>query len=319
MNLDEIFETYKAKGTLTLDYVPESWFPNEIQVPTRFLHDGMYVTGAFSVRIKVLDNGRAPQFYESSAHFRPDNNPERTFLAPGDIPAGSFLFPDDIFKAEPWQYDRDPVTGKPTNDQGRNAMFSFTLPRGYMFDFDRYRYVKFKVWIRGDVNELKDNGDKTNVIDATGGAYRGYRIMWPRIRYTNWGPDQPNNPYGDGDNWEWKPGWKSGNNNDFARYTIPNANINSGWTEFTIDTGDLNNLDTQASDPSLKGRIMNQQHNRGDLLPAGFWDRNNRYDQYHNRTICINMGGERGINPNPHFPNTKIWYYFADFRLSKTP
>ena len=126
---------------------------------------------------------------------------------------------------------------------------------------------------------------------------------------TPWGPDSPNNPYGVGDNWEWKPGWKSGNNIDFARFTIPNAAINANWHEFTIDTGDLNNLDTNAADPSLKGRIMNQKHDRTNLLPPGFWNVNNLYDQYHNRTICVNFGAERDINPNPHYPGTKIWLH----------
>jgi len=105
-----------------------------------------------------------------------------------------------------------------------------------------------------------------------------------------WGPDQGNNPFGSGDNWEWKP-------DDRDRYRIPEASVNANWYEMTIDM-------KQVTD-----KIMAQNHSAPYNTPAN--------GHYHSRNICINMNGENG--PNPYNPTGKITYYFTDVRLCKNP
>ncbi len=270
MSLDTIFKPYVANGVV--QHVPEAWFPESSLLDPRFLHGGEVVTNSFFVNLDL--NRYAPV---------------------SEVPSPEAVNnPDKVYKIIPRVLRND--QNQPNNDFGRNATFSFTLPRGYMYDFDRYRYVKVKVYIKGGA-EL--NGD---IINGSGGAYRNYRVLWPRVRYTFWGSDDPNNPYGNGDGWEWKPGWQSNEIRDKAMYTVPYSNVNTSWYEVTMDM------------QQVKDRLMNQDHD-ASRVPAGF----PRKGHYHSRNLCINLGAELGSNPNPHNPATPIVYYFADFRLSKTP
>jgi hypothetical protein len=112
-----------------------------------------------------------------------------------------------------------------------------------------------------------------------------------------WGPDQGNNPFGSGDQWEWKP-------TDRGAYTVPAANVNVGWTEFTIDM--VNGVGSgDGNGPVSKAKA--QDH------VASF---NPQKGHYHYRNICFSLGGEQGVNP--YNPPTPIVYYFADVRLSKS-
>ncbi|MDR2040007.1 MAG: DUF4998 domain-containing protein [Bacteroidales bacterium] len=221
-----------------VELVDESWYPAEAPIDIQLLHPGNVQTSSFNVSVDYpAATGEVPN--------------------PGDI-----TNPDKVYKVAPIN---------------RNATFSFTLPKEYMYDFERYRYMKFKVYISGG-DEVKN------------GTYSAYRKIWPRIRYSFWGVDQGNNPYGSGDNWEWKPG------GDRDQYQVPITNVSSAWTEITIDM-------KQVTD-----KIKAQDHSESY---------NPRSGHYHSRNICINLGAEQG--PDPYNPDSPITYYFADIRLTKAP
>jgi len=170
----------------------------------------------------------------------------------------------------------------------KNMTWAFTLPKEYRFDFERYRYLKFSVYMTAPdevVNHLVGSG-----------MWGAYRQIWPRIRYSFWACDQVNNPYGSGDTWEWRPALNT--------HQVPKENINNRWTHFTIDL-------KPASD-----KIMGQNHN---TTPAS--------GHQHFRNICFSLGAEQGpsspVSKDAYSPplnsTTPLVYFFADVRLSQKP
>lgn len=225
-----------------VELVSDDWFPQEVTLDPKFLHAGQLQTSGFQV---------AMTFPASSS----------------EIPLpGSLTDAVNVLKVEA---------------QANSATFSYTLPAEYMYDFERYRYLKYKVYIKGD------NASIDSELKGDGG-YGYYRRIWPRIRYSFWGNDQGNNPYGAGDDWEWKP-------SDRAMYLIPAANVNAAWTEITVDM-------KQVTD-----KIKAQNHSET-------W--NPRSGHYHSRNICYSLSGES----SPGYSSDKpVYYYFADVRMSQTP
>jgi len=168
----------------------------------------------------------------------------------------------------------------------RNMTWAFTLPKEYRYDFEKYRYLKFSVYMTAP----------DQVVNQGTGNYGAYRQIWTRIRYSFWACDQVNNPYGSGDTWEWKP--------DKNAYMVPAANINNRWTHFTVDL-------KPASD-----KIMGQSHSSTN--PAS--------GHQHFRNICFSLGAEMGPasvgdNKDAYTPplGTPLVYFFADVRLSQKP
>jgi hypothetical protein len=224
-----------------VELIPEDWYPDEAPLDNKLVHSGKIVTNDFDV-----------EFMQQ--------------CPVADVPkVGSITNPDDVYRVSPI---------------GRNATIAWTLAKQYMYDFERYRYLKFKVYMHcEDETDVKNNG-----------PYQTYRRIWPRIRYSMWGPDQGNNPFGAGDGWEWKP-------DDRDKYKIKEENVNANWEEITIDMSQVTE------------KIMDQDHGAPYNNPAR--------GHYHSRNICLNLNGEQG--PNPYNPNGKITYYFADVRLCKNP
>jgi hypothetical protein len=56
----------------------------------------------------------------------------------GEVSTQSLSDPQSVFKVTP---------GGPTGIGGESSTFSFTLPGQYMYDFDTYRYLIFKVYL----------------------------------------------------------------------------------------------------------------------------------------------------------------------------
>lgn len=224
-----------------VEFITEDWYPNEAPMDPLLAHSGKVQTNDFDI---------------------------------------SFIFPASATDIPSPEGLTDPIRVFKVTPIGRNPTWSFTLPKEYMYDFERYRYLKFKVYINfADENDYKNNA-----------PYAVMARVWPRIRYTFWNPDNGNNPFGNGDNWEWKP-----DNRDL--YRVPEASINTNWYEITMDM-------KQVTD-----KLMNQDHGSPYNTPAR--------GHYHSRNICFSLGGENG--PNPHNPSGPITYYFGDIRLSKTP
>lgn len=224
-----------------VELIPDDWFPDEAPLDPMLVHSGRIVTVDFDVEFTY------PAAVADVPHPEAITNPDQVYMV-------------------------TPI--------GRNPTFAWTLAKQYMYDFERYRYLKFKIYMSCENEaDVKNNG-----------AYQYYMRVWPRIRYSMWGPDQGNNPFGSGDNWEWKP-----DNRD--QYRIPESSVNASWYEMTIDM-------KQVTD-----KIMAQDHGAPYNNPAR--------GHYHSRNICLNMNGENG--PNPYAPNGKITYYFTDVRLCKNP
>ena len=223
-----------------VELITEDWYPDEAPLDPMLVHSGRIVTTDFDVEFRY------------------------------GIPISEVPHPETLNEPDKVYYVA-PI--------GRNATVAWTLAKQYMYDFERYRYLKFKIYMYCE--------NEADVLNNA--AYWHYRKLWPRIRYSMWGPDQGNNPFGAGDDWEWKPG----GNRD--QYLIPEASINNGWHEFTIDM-------KQVTD-----KIMAQNHGSPYNNPAS--------GHYHSRNICFNFGGEQG--PNPYNPTGKICYYFTDVRLCK--
>ena len=224
-----------------VQFVQEEEYPQEAPLDPKLVHNGKIVTNDFDVQFTITT---------------PLN----------DVPK-----PEDL---------NDPSQVYKVSPIARNATIAWTLSKEYMYDFERYRYLKFKVYM-----VCTDESDMKN-----GGPYANYMRIWPRIRYSMWGPDQGNNPFGNGDNWEWKP-----DNRDM--YRVPEQHINTSWWECTMDM------------KQVVDKITAQDHPGPYNNPAR--------GHYHSRNICFSLSGEQG--PSPYRPNGDIIYYFGDVRLCKTP
>lgn len=224
-----------------VELIQEDWYPDEAPLDNKLVHSGRIVTVDFDVEF-------------------------RQQIPASEIPnIGSVTNPNDVYYVSPI---------------GRNATIAWTLAKQYMYDFERYRYLKFKVFMKAE--------NPADVINN--GPYQTYKRIWPRIRYSMWGPDQGNNPFGSGDSWEWKP-------DDRDKYKIEDKFVNTDWCEITIDM------------QQVTEKIMDQNHGSPYNNPAK--------GHYHSRNICFNLNGEQG--PNPYNPTGKLSYYFADVRLCKNP
>ncbi|HWK56826.1 MAG TPA: DUF4998 domain-containing protein [Parapedobacter sp.] len=153
---------------------------------------------------------------------------------PGDAPAGDGLA--NVLK---------------TTMIARNASFVFALPTQYRYNFEEYRYLKFKVYM-----------PEKSVLEAHNASW--YQRLWPRFLNHLWGFDHES-VYGQE---YWAP------NPD--NFRINDADL-SKWHDVTVD--------------------LSEAVNR------------------HNRVIIMNIGGEP---PVPFDPDSRIIYYFANFRLSKS-
>ena len=243
---DPDFKPYFDNGSV-FEYVDDSWYPEELPLDSRLVHEGRPAAAAFECDVT---------FPVSPPH-------------PEEI-----IDPGMVFRIAPIM---------------KNMTWAFTLPKEYRYDFERYRYLKFSVYMTAPDQVV------TQII--ANNMWGAYRQIWPRIRYSFWACDQINNPYGAGDTWEWRPSQNT--------YTVPAANINNSWTHFTIDL------------KSASDKIMGQNHSTD---PAD--------KHQHFRNICFSLGAEQGpanagSNPNAYTPpigsTTPLVYYFADVRLSQKP
>jgi len=284
MGLDDILEQYPNQ----VEFLEEDWFPDRVPLDDQFLHSGVVVTGAFHV---LINSNRHPN--------RANPDP----VLPSVIETlGNIEVVEDrstIIMMAPWTENWTDA-GLANNDWGRNATFGFTLPAAYMYDLDRYRYLKFKVLLVTDNPALLEVGNS---------GITNFRRMWPRIRYSFWGPDQGNNPWGSGDTWEWRP------DRDLPAYyaegtgslTIPVNHVKGGgqsgmWFQVVLDLR-----------PAIE-KVASQEH--GETI--GGIQSLPRRGHHHFRCIGFNMGMER--TPDRISPRDQpLYFYFADYHLSKTP
>jgi len=248
LTLDTMFQRFVDKGTLELIIPDEDWFPEEITLDPTVAHQGQVGAGAFrSVFEYPLPLSQVPK--------------------PDDV-----MKPDEVYRVEP---------------QMRNATFAFTTSREYIWDLERYRYLKFKVYLTGGGKLLTTSGN---------GQVGNYRVIWMRIRYRFWTGDAGNNKYDTGgDNLE----YKTAGNVDFS---IPVTAVNNNWIEFTYDMG------------PATGKATTSAHTAPWNLLLG---------HHHIRNICFSLGGEQGPdgggnNLHEDTRAAEIKYYFADIRLCKS-
>ncbi|MDR0559072.1 MAG: DUF4998 domain-containing protein [Prevotellaceae bacterium] len=147
--------------------------------------------------------------------------------------------------------------------EARNGTFAFMLPKEYIWDLERYPYFKFKVLASSEASTFD-------------GAYDQYLRMWMRIKTRLWGVDSNNDLYGD----------DKEKNYDRESFKIPQANIQTRWTEFTVD---------------LSSAVNDTKNDTG----------------HHIRVIVLNIGGEPGGMDDNNVLNQHMEFQFADFKLCK--
>jgi hypothetical protein len=175
MGLDNILEPYVENGVVEL--MSEDFFPQEVMLPYRFWMEGRPQTDAFRLKWRYP----VPETEISSI-------------------SGTLTDPSAIYEIVP---------------ENRNATFVFIVPKEYIWDLDRYRYLKFKVVPKSSPATFS-------------GAYDKYLRMWLRIKTRFWGVDAANDLYG-GDRER---------NYDRNQFVIPANTIQRQWTEFTVDLKD---------------------------------------------------------------------------------
>jgi len=249
--LDTMLTRYAQKGALELVYADEVEWHSEKEVALDYqnLHQGQAGVATFQCGIETVPLAEVPQ------------------------PA-AIMNPGEVFKAVP---------------QRRAATISYTTPSGYMYDFDRYRYLKFSVFLSAQGEKILEN--------HVNGSVGAYRLIWPRIRYAFWGENN-NNVFGDGDTWEFRSG-------DRLDCIIPAAAVNNEWVELTFDFKYA--VDKAKAQIHTKAPVPNPSNGH-----------------HHYRNICLSLGAEWGPGEvsnalNADVQAANIIYYFADVRLSQTP
>jgi hypothetical protein len=172
MGLDNILAPYVESGVVEL--VTDSFFPQEVMIPYRFWMEGRPQTNAFRLK------WRYPV-------------PESEFSSY----SGSLIDPATVYEIIP---------------EDRNATFVLILPKEYIWDLERYRYLKFKVIPKSAPSTFS-------------GAYDKYLRMWLRIKTRLWGVDAVNDLHGDNKEYNYPR----------DSFVIPANAIQTRWTEFTVD------------------------------------------------------------------------------------
>jgi hypothetical protein len=171
LGLDDILAPYVESGVV--EFVNDSFFPQEVMLPYRFWMEGRPQTSSFRLIWRY------------------------------PVPESEFSFYSGTVA--------DPATVYEIIIENRNATFAFILPKEYIWDLERYRYLKFKVIPK-------------SIPSTFSGSYSTYLKVWPRIKTRFWGVDASNDLYG-GDK-EYAPK---------GQYIIPESAIQTRWTEFTVD------------------------------------------------------------------------------------
>ena len=232
-----------------VQYVDDSWYDEVLPLDHRLIVDGTPSAPVLACNISYP-------------------------LSPEDVPQPDMIeHPDEVYMI---RYT------------GRSATFTFMLPSMYRYDLEKYRYLKFSVFLKGGEAALGP---------AVNGNYGACRIVWPRISYAFWNADYPNAIFSPANmDFRWEPG---------REQLIQPEKVNNEWVAFTVDMEQANLT------------LLSRNH----TTPAGYTGTGHT----HFRNICITLGGDWTPNPagNGTFvdpePSNPIVYYFTNFRLSRTP
>ena len=194
MGLDEIFAPYVASGVVELVENDDPVFPDEVFIEPQFFANGLVQDWNW-----MMENSYSGDFlpragFTDIKKFNPDNEVVNGDVI--DMHLNQLLQPDgkNIYKSV---------------ILNTSASFFFALPKEYMFDSRRYRYLKYKMFC-GTREEFAD------------GIHSSFLKPWFRCMNRLWAFGGNSN-YGQ---WDWDIRVDQG---------IPNSDIRNNWVEFTFD------------------------------------------------------------------------------------
>ena len=196
MGLDDLFAPYVSSGVVELVADNDPIFPDVVHLDPQCFVKGIVVDNNFN-----MDN-----FY--SGDFLPRS---------GYTDIGKFDPLNETVNGDRIDMHLDQLT--PSQRDGKNiykcvirmrsASFAMNLPREYMYDSRRYRYLKFKMFCGTAAEDMS-------------GANAPFLAPWIRPMNHMWSAFASNSIYGM-ENW------------DVTLSSIPNSDIRNNWVEYTVD------------------------------------------------------------------------------------
>jgi hypothetical protein len=258
MGLDQLLAPYVESGIV--DLVDDNWFPDEVPLDSKLVHQGQPAFAQYQCEVVPLGS----------------NNSEVPKI--GDLDDSN-----SVIKIIPIRED---------------ISFMFTLPTEYRYDYERYKFLKLKVYLK-----CEDASTRDQIKSAWAGQGRGFphlRRVWMLTRYHLWGEsanifsnggdadvDYRFNNYADNEVYDQWPNGAS---------VIPPDYVNEDWFEIVFDINEA-------------CRVMDSRNNH-----KAPYD-NPQNGHFHFRSIMFALG--RNSGPNPHPSTQPVTYYLADMKFTK--
>jgi hypothetical protein len=207
MELDKLLEPYVASGVVKLVQNSDPIFPNEV-----------FIDPQFFVKGQPVDNN-----WEMDSYYSGDFLPRAGYSDIGKFnPASETVNGDNISLHLDQLIQSDGKNIYKCVIRKRSASFAMNLPKEYIYDSQKYRTLKFKMFCGSSVETMSgSNGDYLQPW------IRPMNYMW------NFGG---NSIYGQ-ENWDVS----------FTNDRITNAEIRNSWKEYTVDMGSNNWWDSSSN------------------------------------------------------------------------
>jgi hypothetical protein len=200
MELDELFEPYVASGIVKLVQDNDPIFPSTVFIDPQFFVKGQPVDNNWSMNNYYSGDFLPRSGYSDIGKFEPAN----------EIVNGDRI---DLHLEQLIQNDGKNIYKCVI--RMRSASFAMNLPKEYIYDSQRYRYLKFKMFCGSTVETM--SGSNSDYLQPW---IRPMNYMW------NFGA---NSIYGQ-QNWDVS----------FTNDKITNAEIRNSWKEYTVDMSSNN-------------------------------------------------------------------------------